>query len=220
MSKTDYVGRITRLLISTCVVPAGLGLSILHAQGAEMPGLSRNQSPCGDSTGRSTGVSARRAGCDCPHCRDANSSDSPLLRFFKSHRTKWSERPPKNSWEYYHPCPPYFQPTFGIHQTSWTILPHDPCQNSFATPHVYAAAPLPSAMELQPSTPPVPPVSPPVSLPDAAPVAQPVAPPEAAPDAPPKVAPEAQPEARNEKLPSRVTPAAAEISAGDSRSRI
>ena len=223
MSKTDWVGRITRLLISGCVVPASLGLSVLHTQAAGMSGLPRNEIPCGDSTGRS-GASPVQSECDCPHCSEANSSGSSLLRFFKPRGPKWSSNSPKHSWKCYHPCPPYFEPTFGISQTSWTILPHDVCQTPIATPFIYIDDPSPPATELQPSTLPAPRVSPPevqtISPPEAAPVAPPEAAPLIEPDAPPHASPEAQPEARHKAMPSRVTPAAAEISADDSRSRI
>jgi len=139
MSKIDMVGRITRLLVTAFVVSVGLGTFIIQTHAGGMPRLFWKESVCCGSTDQSTAGSA----CNCPHCREANSSDSPLRRFFKSHRTKWSERPPKNSWKYYHPCPPYFQPTFGVFQTSWDILPHDECQIPFATPLVYKDDPSP-----------------------------------------------------------------------------
>ena len=153
MLKTDLAGRMTRLLISVCVVSAGLGVSIIQSQAGEMPGLFWKESACCDSTEKSMTGSA----CNCPHCREANSADLPLLRFFKSHRTKWSERPPKNSWKHYHPCPPYFQPGFGVYQTSWSILPYDECQVPFAMPPVDADDLLPIDTESRPSPTPVPP---------------------------------------------------------------
>jgi len=152
MSKLNTARRIKRLLISAFVIPAGLGLSILHVQADGMPGLFRKESSCTDTTGRSMAGSA----CDCPHCREANSSHSPLRRFFKSHTTKWSERTPKDSWQFYHPCPPYFQPTFGVYQTSWTILQNDACEPSFATAPVDADAPSRFVVKLGTSPPPVP----------------------------------------------------------------
>jgi len=200
MSKTEAFVRITRLLISACVVPAGLGLSILQAQAGGMPGLSRNETACGDTTARSAGGSAggsrgglaggsaSRSVCDCLHCREANGSGSRLRRFFKCHGPKWSEPIPHDSWRCYHPCPPYFEPTFGIHQTSWTILPHDECQVQFATPRTYSSDHSPSDTELRP---PLPPTS-----------------------------PEAPPEARNKAKRSRVTTAAEKSSTGDSRRQI
>ena len=139
MSKTDCVGRITRMLIAAFVVSVWPGTFIIQTNAGGMPGLFWKESAGCDSADQSTAGSA----CNCPHCREANSSDSPLQRFFKSHRTRWSERPPKNSWKYYHPCPPYLQPTFGVFQTSWNILPYDECQISFATPLVYKEDPSP-----------------------------------------------------------------------------
>ena len=154
MSKTDVTGRMTRLLISACVVPAGLGLSILHAQAGGMPGVFRNESACGDTTGGSMGGSASRSSCDCVHCREANSSASPLRRFFSSHKAKWSEPTPSHSWKYYHPCPPYFQPTFGIHQTSWNALQEDACQVLPSTIPSDSDYYLPYAPEMSPPPPP------------------------------------------------------------------
>ncbi len=216
MSKINMFGRITRLLVSACVVPAGLGLCILQTEAAGMPGSARSEAPCGDTAGRSTDGST----CDCPHCREVNSSDSRLLRFLKSRctKTKWAERTPKHTWKCYHPCPPYFEPTFGIHQTSWTILQHDASQVPFATPLVNSNNPLPSHKELHPS--------PPAEVqPAAQPDAQPAAQPEVLPELLPELLPEALPksqvdapgEARIKARPRRVTPVATKISPSDSR---
>ncbi len=182
MSKPNTARRIKRLLISAFVIPAGLGLSVLHVQAAGMPGLFRTESSCSDTTGRSMSGAA----CDCPHCREANSSHSLLGRFFKPHCTKWSERTPKNSWKYYHPCSPYYQPTFGVYQASWTILQDDACEPAFATVSVDADAPARLLMKHRTSPPPV----------------------------PPEIPVHVQP------MPGHVTPAAAVISVGGSKSQI
>lgn len=149
MSKTNLAGQMTRLLIFVCVVFVGMELSDMHVLAGGMPGLFSNDSSCGNATCPSSAVSE----CNCPHCREARGSDSRLVRFFKSHttKTKWAERPPKNSWKCYHPCAPYFQPTFGIHQTSWTILPHDECSVPFAVPPEVIA--LPTGLKFEKQTP-------------------------------------------------------------------
>lgn len=192
MSRTDTFGRITYLLIAACVVPAVLGLSILQAQAGGMPGSSRDDVRCGDSTGgsasQSAGGSVGGSACDCLHCREARkNSESRLRRFFRSHHNKWSEPMPHDSWKCYHPCSPYFQPTFGVHQTSWTVLQHDAGQEvRLNSPPNYSNDRSSSDSELRTSP-------------------------------GPAVRPNSRPNGPHEAIPGHVTPAAARILTGDSK---
>lgn len=77
---------------------------------------------CAQGIGKTSGD---RSNCDCEICRSAQPPWSPLRRYLFSHNAMWLRNP--HSYTAFRACPPYHQPTFGVHQTCWRTIPEAPC---------------------------------------------------------------------------------------------